>query len=222
MALALVFGAGVHSVQGMTEAADAPAGALPAAQAAVVVKAVDSHYNHLRSLRTQFTETYDGMGMHKAEAGTLLLAKPGRMRWSYTEPKGKVFVLDGKFAWSYSPGDAQAQRIPAKQMDDLRSPLRLLLGRTELQRELTGLVVTPAGGGYVVSGVPQGEAGRLRTVRMEVTAAGQIQSLRLEETDGAVTAFAFSGAEENVPVRPDDFVFTPPMGIPVVEGMAPI
>ena len=61
---------------------------------AAILKAVDTHYNRLRSLRTTFTETYDGLGLHKSEAGTLLLSKPGRMRWSYTDPAGKLFVLD--------------------------------------------------------------------------------------------------------------------------------
>ena len=55
------------------------------------------------------------------------------------QPVGKVFVLDGKFAWFYTPGDAQATRVPAKQLDDLRSPLRFLLGHTQLKKELDNL-----------------------------------------------------------------------------------
>ncbi len=113
---------------------------IPAAAAAqtaeqdAILKRVDDHYNHLQSLRTQFTERYTGLGMDRTETGMLLLKKPGRMRWSYTTPVGKVFVLDGKYAWSYTPGDAQVQRLPAKQVDDLRSPLRFLLGHTQPQQ----------------------------------------------------------------------------------------
>lgn len=212
MALALGFAGGVAwGAEPKLSAADA-----------AVVRAVDAHYNHLRSLRTEFSETYEGMGLHRTEAGTLLLSKPGRMRWSYTEPAGKVFVMDGKFAWSYAPGDAQAQRISAKQMDDLRSPLRLLLGHTELERELTGITVAAEAGGSVIRGVPRGQEVRLKQLVVHVTAAGQIQSLRLEEVDGAATEFRFRGIEENVPVAARDFVFTPLAGVPVVDGMAPI
>ena len=103
---------------------------------APIIRKVDDHYNHLSSLRTHYTEHYNGMGMDRAEEGTLLLKKPGRMRWNYADPVGKVFVLDGKFAWFYTPGDTQAQRIPAKELDDLRSPLRFLLGHTQLKKEL--------------------------------------------------------------------------------------
>ena len=194
---------------------------LSAADAAVV-RAVDRHYDHLRSLRTNFTETYDGMGLHKAEAGTLLLSKPGRMRWMYTDPKDKIFVLDGKFAWSYAPGDAQAQRTPAKQMDDLRSPLRLLLGHTQLTRELSGIKVAAEAGGSVITGSPRGQQARLRLLTLHVGVSGEIRSLRLQEVDDSVTEFHFTGTTEDVPVRDADFVFTPPLGVPVVEGMPPI
>ncbi|MFY9854581.1 MAG: outer membrane lipoprotein carrier protein LolA, partial [Terracidiphilus sp.] len=94
---------------------------------------VDSHYNQLHSLKAGFTETYEGMGIRRTESGTLLLLKPGRMKWEYSSPAGKLFLLDGKFAWFYSRGDSQVQRISAKELDDLRSPLRFLLGHTQLE-----------------------------------------------------------------------------------------
>ena len=119
------------------------------AQSPDILHVVDEHYNHLASLRTRYTEHYAGMGMNRTESGTLLLKKPGRMRWAYDQPAGKVFVLDGKFAWFYTPGDATATRIPAKQMDDLRTPLRFLLGHTELKKELDNLTVTPNAGGFI-------------------------------------------------------------------------
>jgi outer membrane lipoprotein carrier protein len=187
-----------------------------------IVRKVDDHYNHLGSLRAHYTERYSGMGMVRTEEGTLLLKKPGRMRWSYAAPVGKVFVLDGKFAWFYTPGDAQATRVPAKQLDDLRSPLRFLLGHTQLAKELDGLAVTKDGTGFRISGVPKGMAERVKLLSLWVTANGTIERMRLEEVDGAVTEFAFSGIEENVPVKDSDFGFVPPAGVTVVEGLPPI
>src|SRR5271168_1514713 len=169
-----------------------------------LVRKVDEHYNHLSSLRAHYTERYSGMGMDRTEEGTLLLKKPGRMRWSYAAPVGKVFVLDGKFAWFYTPGDAQATRVPAKELDDLRSPLRFLLGHTQLKKELDNLTVVAEGSGFRIAGVPKGMAQRVKVLTLGVTAAGAIGTMRLEEVDGAVTEFAFSGMQENVPVKDAD------------------
>jgi len=187
-----------------------------------VVRKVDDHYNHLASLRAHYVEHYTGMGMDRAEEGTLLLKKPGRMRWSYAEPVGKVFVLDGKFAWFYTPGDAQATRVPAKELDDLRSPLRFLLGHTQLRKELDNLAVAPNGSGFQINGVPKGMEQRVKLLSIWVTATGVIERMRLEEVDGAVTEFAFSEILENMPLKDSDFVFVPPAGVTVVEGLPPI
>jgi|ERR1700678_1439475 outer membrane lipoprotein carrier protein len=188
----------------------------------VVIRKVDEHYNHLNSLRAHYTERYSGMGMDRTEEGTLLLKKPGRMRWSYASPVGKVFVLDGTFAWFYTPGDAQASRVPAKQLDDLRSPLRFLLGHTQLSKELDNLTVTPDSSGFRITGVPKGMAQRVKLLSLGVTATGTIERMRLEEVDGAVTEFVFSDIMENVPVKDRDFAFIPPDGVTVVQGLPPI
>jgi len=187
-----------------------------------LVRKVDDHYNHLASLRARYVEQYSGMGMNKTESGTLLLKKPGKMRWSYDNPVGKVFVLDGKYAWFYTPGDAQAQRIPAKELDDLRSPLRFLLGHTQLKKELENLTVTLEGSGFRITGVPKGMEQRMKLLTLDVTAAGVIEKMKIEEVGGAVTEFAFSNMEENAPVKNSEFVFTPPAGVTIVKGLPPV
>jgi outer membrane lipoprotein carrier protein len=186
---------------------------------------VDDHYNHLKSLRASYTERYSGMGQQRTETGTLLLRKPGRMRWSYST--GKLFVLDGKFGVSYTPGDPQAQRVPAKQLDDMRSPLRFLLGHTKLEKELDNLQATPAANGAVtLTGTPHYEMtpGDQRVQKIAVTvipATGAINGLRIEEIDGSVTEFVFHDLQENVPATDADFRFIPPAGVTVIDGLPP-
>jgi outer membrane lipoprotein carrier protein len=183
---------------------------------------VDAHYNHLTSLQARYAERYTGMGLDRTETGTLTLRKPGRMRWAYDSPHGKLFLLDGKSAIFYTPGDAQAQRLPAKQLDDLRSPLRFLLGHTELAKELDHLTLTTTESGYTLSGVPKGMQQRLRSLALTVDATGAIHSMRLEEIDGATTTFTFTDQHENIPTTDADFSFTPPPGVTIVTAAAPI
>ena len=187
-----------------------------------ILHAVDEHYNHLASMRTRYTEHYTGMGLNRSESGTLTLKKPGRMLWAYDSPAGKVFVLDGKFAWFYTPGDAQAQRIPAKQMDDLRTPLRFLLGHTQLKKELDTISITPDQTGFRIAGVPKGMQSRVKELSLHVTATGEITAMKVEELDGATTEFTFTDIHENIPTFASDFVFTPPPGIPIVNGLPPV
>jgi len=184
---------------------------------------VDRHYNQMHSLKARFTESYEGLGIHRTESGTLLLLKPGRMKWDYSEPAGKMFLLDGKFAWFYSHGDSQVQRIPAKQLDDLRSPLRFLLGHTELEKEMNTLsLAAAANGGFTLTGQPKGQEKRVTRLTLTVTADGTITGIEIEEADGALTRFTFTGELPNAPVPAETFHFTPPPGVPVVNALPPV
>ena len=194
-----------------------------APSAAAVAAKVDRHYNALHSLEVHFVQTYTGMGMNRKEAGVLLLKKPGKMRWTYTDPDGKLFVLDGKDGYFYSPGETEAQKVDEKKLDDLRSPLRFLLGHTELEKELTGLTASPDGNGnLVLSGVPKGLEQRVSALKITAGPDGTIRSMTIEETDGVTNRFEFSGEAEDVPAPNAAFVFVPPAGVHVVVGEPPV
>jgi outer membrane lipoprotein carrier protein len=199
-----------------------PATATTAFTLPEIGKRVDRHYNRLHSLSVRFTETYLGMGMKRTESGVLLLEKPGRMRWNYTNPAGKVFVIGGKYGYSYTPGDAQAERYRAKQLEDFRSPLRFLLGHTRIEKELTNLTLARKGADYQIRGVPKGMEQRVVEVELTVTANGRIEAIQWRETDGATTEFQLSNELPNPPLAADTFSFHAPAGVAVVKGMAPI
>lgn len=188
-----------------------------------IAEAVDHHYNHLRSLQCEFTETYTGLGMDRTESGTLWLKKPGKMRWEYRSPSGKLFVSDGKQAWFYVAGDHQVRKTEVKKLDDLRSPLAFLLGKTKLEKELLGLSLAPdvspiTPGNVVLRGAPRNMADRINQVILEITPQDAIARIVIESADGSTTAYRLSDQKENVPVADSLFEFKAPPGTEVIEG----
>ena len=193
-----------------------------------IAHAVDEHYNHLTSLQAEFTEIYRGSGLERTESGTLWLKKPGlkkpgKMRWEYRSPREKLFVSDGKDAWFYVPGDRQARKTPAQKIDDIRSPLAFLLGKTRLEKELRGLSLAPdypplQAQDLVLRGVPQSMADRVNEVLVEITPGHQIARLVINEEDGSSTEYRFTGQKEDLPVADAQFHFNPPAGTETIEG----
>ncbi len=184
---------------------------------------VDQRYDSMHTLEAQFTETYKGAGMTRTESGTLRLKKPGRMRWDYDQPRPKLFLTDGSTAWFYVPGELQARRTPVKQLEDLRSPLRYLLGKTKLEKELDGLSLAPDvkpvnPGDAVLRGIPKGLRERVAQTLLEITPDGLIWRIVVEELDGSVTEFRFLQQRENVEIPDQQFHFAPPAGVEVVAG----
>ncbi len=168
-----------------------------------------------------FVQEYDGLGQHRRESGILLLKKPGRMKWTYSQPPGKLFVLDGHDAYFYSQGQTEVQRVPAKKLDDLRSPLRFLLGHAELAKELTGLQMTPQGDNYELSGVPKDMQQRVQSIRFTISGDGTILGIKVEEVDGSLSTFTFTGEVPNPPAGDADFLFHAPPGTEIIDGLPP-
>jgi len=188
-----------------------------------LAQAVDEHYNHLRSLESDFTEIYRGDGPERVESGTLWLKKPRKMRWEYRSPKEKLFVSDGESVWFYLPAERQLRKTELKKLDDLRSPIAFLLGKTKLENELKGLSravdqtpMTP--GDTVLRGVPQAMADQVSEVLLEITPAHQIVRIILMEASGSTTEYRFKDWGENVNLSDSQFHFTPPAGVETVEG----
>ena len=194
-----------------------------AADVKPIAAAVDAHYNHLQSLQAEFIEIYRGSGMDRTEGGTLWLKKPGKMRWEYRSPREKLFVSNGKDAWFYVPEDHQARKSAAKKLEDIRSPLAFLLGKTKLEKELRGLSIAPdiaplQSGDVVLRGVPSAMADQLNEIVLEITPEHRIVRLILQSVDGSSTEYQFSDQKEDVPMADTRFQFKPPTGTEVVEG----
>jgi outer membrane lipoprotein carrier protein len=198
-------------------------GIAAAATVPEIAAKVDQRYNHLQTLQADFTETYRGAGVSRSESGVLWLKRPGKMLWDYREPRPKVFVSDGKSAWFYVPGERQARKAPVKKLDDLRSPLRYLLGKTKLEKELAGLslaveVSPQRPGDVMLRGVPKGMEERVSSVLLEITPEGAIVRMVVDEVDGASTEYRFGNQRDNQPIADQRFHFSPPPGVEVIEA----
>ena len=193
-----------------------------AANVHAIASNVDEHYNHLKSFKASFTEIYQGDNISRSESGTLWLKKPGRMRWEYHVPREKLFLIDSQNAYFYVTGDPQAKKTSVKYLDDIRSPLRFLLGKTKLEKELEGLSLAPdlspiQAGDTVLRGTPKVMKDRVSSVVLEVSPAHQIDRIVIHGVDGTTTDFRFSQIEDNVPVQDSLFHFVPPPGVQVFE-----
>lgn len=192
------------------------------AEARRLAAAIDRRYNNLQTMTAEFTTSYTGLGMARTESGSLQLKRPGRMRWDYRDPREKLFLTDGRHAWFYVPGDRQARRMQLRDLDDLRTPLAYLLGRTRLEREFTGLSVARdvqprVEGNRVLRGVPRHLEDRVDQVLLEINPDHQIVGLIIEEADGSVTEFRFTAMTENAHIADARFRFRPPPGVEVLE-----
>ena len=184
-----------------------------------LLKGVEQHYNQAKTLQVHFVESYTVQGRaRKSESGELTLRKPGRMRWDYTAPSGKLFVSDGKDVYLYTPEAHRVERTKLKASDDMRAPLAFLLGKLDFAKDFRDFDVKPEGANYAITAKAKSDKLPYEKIQMLVTPDYQIQRLGIDGQDLSVLTFQLDGEKLNPPVDDALFKFQMPAGATLVDA----
>lgn len=189
-----------------------------------LINGLQARYGKMKGLSADFTQHYnDRAGRRLREEGTLLLKQPGKMRWEYRLPEPKLFLADGKKAYFYVPSERQVTITPIKETDDPRTPFLFLLGRGNMRRDFKSIEISKgeapvAAGNVVLELVPKRAINNLKLVLVEVNPQQlQLRRLTLIDAAGARSDFLLSNFRENFVPGDDQFTFTPPAGVRVLN-----
>ncbi len=154
-------------------------------------------------------------------SGMLEIERPGRFRWSYSEPYEQWLVADGLNIWSYDVDLAQVTVKP--QADALANTPALLLGGSEdamAQFRFDGSMVEK--GTTWVRMIPLDTSSGFE--RMELGfAGGDLTRMVFFDNLEQTTLVALYDVTTNEPIDAERFSFTVPdeadlVGVPVVAG----
>jgi outer membrane lipoprotein carrier protein len=184
-----------------------------------LLKGIEQRYNRAKTLQVQFNESYSVQGQaRKSESGELTLRKPGRMRWDYTAPPGKLFLSDGKQVYLYTPDAHRVEKMSLKESEDMRAPLAFLLGKLDFAKEFRDFEMMPDGANYIVTAKAKTDKLPYEKVEMLITPDYQIQRLVVNGQDQSILAFQFAQEKVNPPVDDAKFKFQMPAGATLVSG----
>ncbi len=184
-----------------------------------LLKGVEGRYNKVKTLQVLFHEDYTPPGRPKrSESGTLVLRRPGKMRWDYDQPKGKLFISDGKFLWLYTPVENKAEKMKLKESEDMRAPLAFLLGNLDFQKEFRNLQSKTEGADIRITGDARSENLPYSNVEFLVTPEQRIKVVKVTGYDHSVLEFHLDEEKANLPVDAKLFNFQVPKGAQLVEG----
>jgi outer membrane lipoprotein carrier protein len=150
----------------------------------------------------------------------LYLRKPGKMRWQYTNPLGKIFMSDGKQVYYFNPVTNRAERTQLKETEDLRAPLAFLLGRLDFRKDFKDFAVREEGGVKVIAATPKSDRLPYKQVEFTVSPQNEIRRLLVTGQDNALLTFQFANERMNPPLDDKLFRFQLPAGAAWVETAA--
>lgn len=196
--------AGLPGVAGTAEASVEVSQACVAA----AVKAVQKRYEAVADLRARFVQNSQSIALGPGEtttSGTVLFAKPGRMRWSYEKPVRSLVVSDGETLWIYDPELKEAQKLPVGDGYLGGAAIQFLLGQGEMERDFAISGRSCSEHSADLELIPRHDATyeKLRIVANPAT--GDLLQTTIVDLFGNVTVVSFSDIE--VDTRPEAAAF---------------
>jgi outer membrane lipoprotein carrier protein len=208
----------------------APTWAQPGAPATepdarIVAAAVQAFYEQTKDVSASFYQTYVNKLYQRTDrsSGKVVFKKPGKMRWDYDQPNGKVIVSNGSKLLVFEPGEAGDKgQVVEQQIGQAQLPqaMAFLMGTGRIEDDFTFRLLDARREGY-----PSGDVLELRPRQptphydrilfyVERTAAlrGLVRRLLIIDATGNRNRFDFSALKFNSSVGEQVFNWRPPEG----------
>ena len=201
------------------------AGARAQPSAADVANQIQQNYDRVRDFTADFTHEAESGVLRKklVERGTVMVKKPGKMRWNYKAPEEKVFVSDGTRMYMHTPADNQVIVSAVPTDDQATTAVLFLTGKGNLARDFGVSFVDGAPvGTYALKLQPRLAERDYDWLQLVVDRTTfRILALTAADKQGTRSTFTFSNFKENVGLPDKTFAFTIPRGADVIQAGSP-
>jgi outer membrane lipoprotein carrier protein len=173
--------------------------------------------SNLQSMQADFVQT--NQDVLRRSSGTMMLLRPGKLRWDVKRPQPQQIIADGKQLWVYDPSLAQVTRHKLGKADTATSPVALLsdsLDQLASQYQITRLA-KPGQTGLWFKLLSKTQASMLHWVELYFS-DGQLTRMRIADKLDQVTVFSFQHIQINPALNPRLFEFSSPPGVEVVNA----
>lgn len=205
--------AALHGASARLEAQDDPY---------AVLEAASERFAEMRTLCSDFRQMLDVrlLGERREGTGRICQERPGRFSMRFSDPAGDLVVVDGEYAWMYTPSRDPDQA--------LRTPIAGGTNRLDLHSEFLRSPRTrydaESQGRDTVAGVSTDrillrpkEPSAYREAIVWIGADHLLRQVEVHEENGTIRRVTLLNNEPNVNVPPGTFSFTPPPGVRVVS-----
>lgn len=190
-----------------------------------VALAVQAFYDQTKSVEAEFHQTYYNRlyDRYDRSQGSVKFQKPGKMRWDYAAPNGKIIVSNGKRLSIYEPGEGkEAGQVFERAITESELPqaLSFLTGTGKLVNEFSFRLLDAAqqgfANGYVLELLPKTKSPHYERILFYVDAdpkrAGLVHRVLIVDASGNRNRIDFKAPRFNRSVEARVFDWQPPKG----------
>ncbi len=195
------------------------------ADAVSEARLLEAALSSLTGLVAEFTQTVESPGLPspQVEKGTVYLMRPGRMRWEYRRPPGKLAIADGQRTYLYLPEDRQFLVAPIGASEASQGMSILLRDPVDLV-ETFEIAWAPQRGGdrpRCLVLTPRSPRSEFQQLLIEPGPEHLIRALTTVDPLGNRVTYRFERLRRMEALDDALFRFTPPEGVEVQELARP-
>jgi outer membrane lipoprotein carrier protein len=195
---------------------------------------VQSFYERTRTVGADFHQTYYHKlyDRYERSKGRVVFKKPGKMRWDYAHPNGKVIVSDGRRIQVFDPGDeGETPQLIEQGISQHQLPqaFSFLTGTGKLDDEFRFRLLDPERqgfrGGYVLELRPKEPTPHYDRILFYVVMVGEgaaragvVRRVLIIDAAGNRNRFDFKDLQFDRAVPDGRFRFQAPKGTRVVKN----
>ena len=187
-------------------------------------KRVQARYDGIRDLSAEFEQesqsaTFGGRALMDADVkrGSVVFAKPGRMRWQYADPEPSLVVSDGSTLWIHDIEGATATRLEVTAGYLSGAALQFLLGDGRILESFEVEARACGADRVELTLLPREDATYERLGLTARPETGDILATSVVDLFGNETVIRFTEVVVNQSPGAERFAFTPPEGVEVID-----
>ncbi len=192
-----------------------------------VVQGIEASYKGVQSLRADFVQVThnSAMGEDTRQRGRLEMKRPKKMRWSFTQPSGKLFVTDGQTMWVWSEADNQVIVSGVAKGGGGGEMTQLLDGLDSLSTLFDATLLSEAAGpekrSYKLQLVPK-KPGSFQSLSLVLSRKDYtVQKVSMVDAFGNTVELSFQHVKLNASIPDSQFTFVIPEGAQVLRTDGP-
>ena len=186
--------------------------------AATATESLNRFFKEFKTLRAEFSQVVldENLVPLEESAGRLWIARPGRFRWNYHPPFAQQIVADGVRIWIY---DIDLEQVTVRDQRSMLegTPASLLAGQGNLGTDYVIQDLGQQGSVVWVSLQPKASNGGFAEVQLGFQ-NDTLRLIQLLDHLDQITRIVLSHVEENPQIPADQFHFTVPVGVDLIEA----
>ncbi len=182
--------------------------------------AIQREYEKTSTFEANFTQKSYVKMMNQTQSvkGTVVIKKPGKMKWVYGAPDTQILISDGINLWLYIPEEEQATKVPVENIYSSNTPALFLAGKGKLTESFDVESVNEESLNILVTLVPKSEEqGLERLVLYADKKNYQITGSTVYDKLGNKTEIRFSRIRINREIPNEQFQLKTPPGVEILD-----